>query len=188
MVRRIGTIAAMGREKSGIKRWDDELKDLPGRRSSRVPSSDGVILHTVSYGSGGPAVVCCNGIGVSTFFWKYVARYFASQRQVVTWDYRGHNRSTKARRLLPANYTMERNAQDLLAVMDANGVEKAVLLGHSMGCQVILEFWRQFPDRVAGLEDGVVGPRAGGLEVVAGCDAREAGPDHEDVEVLDAVG
>jgi pimeloyl-ACP methyl ester carboxylesterase len=36
-------------------------------------------------------------------------------------------------------------------VMDANDIDRAVLLGHSMGCQVILEFWHLFPDRVLGL-------------------------------------
>src|SRR5690606_30824998 len=85
------------------------------------------------------------------FFWKYVVRYFAPTQQVVTWDYRGHNRSTPAREREPAAYTMEKNAQDLAAVMTDAGIDRAVLLGHSMGCQVILEFWRQFPERVAGL-------------------------------------
>ena len=42
-------------------------------------------------------------------------------------------------------------ADDMARVMDANNIERAVLLGHSIGCQVILEFYRLFPDRVLGL-------------------------------------
>jgi pimeloyl-ACP methyl ester carboxylesterase len=42
-------------------------------------------------------------------------------------------------------------AEDMARVMDASRVDQAILLGHSMGCQVILEFYRLFPDRVLGL-------------------------------------
>jgi pimeloyl-ACP methyl ester carboxylesterase len=68
---------------------------------------------------------------------------------VVVWDYRGHGASGVPDRI--ENITMSAIAGDLARVMDATGVERAVLLGHSMGCQVILEFYRLFPDRVLGL-------------------------------------
>lgn len=111
----------------------------------------GVPIHHTAYGHGEPAIVCCNGVGVSTFFWKYVVRYFAPHRRIVTWDYRGHNSSGLPRRLTRRSMSMTANAHDLAAVLDACDVEKAVLLGHSMGCQVILEFWRLYPQRVAAL-------------------------------------
>lgn len=94
-------------------------------------------------------IVCCNGVGVSTFFWTYIERDFRAQRPVVVWDYRGHGRSQFPSRL--DNLTMDRNANDLLAVLNGLGIDKAILLGHSMGCQVILEFARLYPDRVQAL-------------------------------------
>ena len=112
---------------------------------------DGVPLHYDVYGSGEPTIVCCNGVGVSTFFWKYVVEYFSANHRVVTWDYRGHNRSGMPDAMAPENFTIDINARDCLAVLDDARVESAVLLGHSMGCQVIFELWRQAPDRVAGL-------------------------------------
>ena len=42
-------------------------------------------------------------------------------------------------------------ADDLLRILDATGVEKAILLGHSLGCQTIFEFYRLYPERVLGL-------------------------------------
>jgi pimeloyl-ACP methyl ester carboxylesterase len=42
-------------------------------------------------------------------------------------------------------------ADDLLRILDAAGVEKAILLGHSLGCQTIFEFYRLYPERVLGL-------------------------------------
>lgn len=100
----------------------------------------------------GPTFVCCNGVGVSTFFYKYIVEHFRTTRQVVVWDYRGHGRSSVPRDAMAADLSIERNARDLAIVLKAAGVDgPVVLLGHSMGCQVILEFHKQFPDRVAAL-------------------------------------
>lgn len=37
------------------------------------------------------------------------------------------------------------------SVLDDAGIDRAMVLGHSMGCQVLLEFYRRFPERVAGV-------------------------------------
>lgn len=88
-------------------------------------------------------------MGVSTFFWDYVGHEFTKDHQVVVWDYRGHGASGRSREL--KGITMATIAEDMARVMDAAKVDRALLLGHSMGCQVILEFYRLFPDRVLGL-------------------------------------
>lgn len=107
----------------------------------------------LAYAWGGPdkarAIVCANGVGVSTFFWDYVAEHFTPDHRVVVWDYRGHGASGRARDL--KGISMATTADDMARVMDACDIDRALLLGHSMGCQVILEFWRLFPDRVLGL-------------------------------------
>ncbi|MFZ5481075.1 MAG: alpha/beta fold hydrolase [Myxococcota bacterium] len=97
------------------------------------------------------AMVCCNGVGVSTFFWKYLVEHYADRYRVVLWDYRGHGRSDAPGELRDADLGVVRHARDMAAVMDAAGVADALLLGHSMGCQVILEFNRRWPHRVRGL-------------------------------------
>ncbi len=112
-------------------------------------TDDGVKLYYEKHGRGEPTIVCCNGIGVSTFFWKYIIQHFSRQGSVIVWDYRGHGRSSYPPDL--NNLTMERNARDVAAVMDAAGVKKAVLIGHSMGTQVIYEFYRLFPQRTLAL-------------------------------------
>lgn len=130
----------------------------------------GVPLRYEVFGKGEPTIVCCNGVGVSTFFWKYVAEYFAGSHRVVTWDYRGHNGSGTPDAMIPANFTIEINARDAIAVLDACGVERAVFLGHSMGCQVILDVWRQYPERVAGLVP-ICGPFGRPLDTALGAPA-----------------
>jgi pimeloyl-ACP methyl ester carboxylesterase len=117
-----------------------------------IQASDGTELYarrTRGPEAKGLPIVCCNGIGVSTFFWKYVERHFAPERPVILWDYRGHGESGTPPSL--DDLTIERNADDLRCVLDSFGVEKGVLAGHSMGVQVILEFYRSWPERVAAL-------------------------------------
>jgi pimeloyl-ACP methyl ester carboxylesterase len=86
---------------------------------------------------------------VSTHFWEYVVREHSREHRVVVWDYRGHGRSMD-----PSgghDLDIPRLARDLGAVCDALDLEAPVLAGHSMGSQVILERYRQAPDRVGGL-------------------------------------
>ncbi len=124
---------------------------MSSRREEYACGWEGVPIHYATYGKGEPALVCCNGLGVSTFFWKYVLRYFKGTHRVITWEYRGHYTSGAPEHMTPGKFTMTANAHDLAAVLDACKVSRAVLLGHSMGCQVLLEFWKRYPDRVAGL-------------------------------------
>jgi len=98
-------------------------------------------------------MLCCNGVGVSTFFFKYVIEHFRDRYQVIVWDYPGHGRSTAPPEPIEeANLTVERFADDAAAVLDHIGVNApAILLGHSMGVQVILEILRRHPQRVRAL-------------------------------------
>ena len=113
-----------------------------------VVADDGQRIYAESHGAG-RSLVCCNGIACSKEYWKYLNRYFVPEHNVVHWDYRAHGRSP-----VPADLetmTVGRCAEDLRAVLDWNEIEKPVLLGHSMGCQVILEFYARYPDRVGAL-------------------------------------
>jgi pimeloyl-ACP methyl ester carboxylesterase len=117
-------------------------------RVGSVETADGAVLHWRADGDGPRALVASNGIGVSTFFWRRLAEYFAGtgKHTFVTWDYRGHGQSPVP--ASPESLTIALCGRDLWAVADAVGVERAVLLGHSMGSQVVLEAYRQHADRV----------------------------------------
>jgi pimeloyl-ACP methyl ester carboxylesterase len=125
--------------------------------SGHAIASDGVELYWRAIGSG-PWITCCNGVGVSTFFWKYIASQFSDRYTVILWDYRGHGRSQRKLDPHSADMSIERHADDLSTVLNAVAIAQglaaprpAVLLGHSMGCQVALEARRRSPELVHGL-------------------------------------
>jgi len=120
-------------------------------RSGFARTSDELHLYYRVVGEG-PPMICCNGVGVSTFFFKYIVEHYRDRYSVILWDYRGHGRSGTPADVENADFSVERNAQDLQTVLEHLEMnEPAVLLGHSMGCQVILEFAKQFPQQVRGL-------------------------------------
>lgn len=117
----------------------------------QTPATDG---QPLAYARAHPQpsatpLVCANGVGVSTFFWDYVGAYFSPDRTVVVWDYPGHGASAPP--LDARSLSLPRLADELLRVMDACQLERAALLGHSLGSQVILEAAHRYPDRVAAL-------------------------------------
>ena len=112
-------------------------------------AGDGTRIFWRAAGRGAPAVVLCDGIGCAGWIWRRLFPELAGSRRVVHWNYRGHGRSERPRD--PERTTILDAVADLFAVMDAAGERAAVLAGHSMGVQVVLEAHRQAPSRVRGL-------------------------------------
>ena len=111
-------------------------------------SFDGTRIYYNVVGRG-PAMVLSDGIGCDQYVWRYVVEAFRDEWTIVRWNYRGHGRSGAPEDL--DGVTIDALCKDLNALMDEAGLTAAVHLGHSMGVQVILEFFRQFPERVRAL-------------------------------------
>jgi pimeloyl-ACP methyl ester carboxylesterase len=115
-----------------------------------VAPSDGSPLFYESWGERGQStpVLLCDGIGCDGYVWRYLKADLAS-RYGLHPHYRGHGRTAPPRD--PARITIEDLADDVACVLDDALVDRAVLIGHSMGVQVALETYRRHADRVAGL-------------------------------------
>lgn len=94
-----------------------------------------------------PRVVLANGLGGHYVTWASQIEQLSNAYQFVTWDYRGLFGSSRPSPDVPEAYAIERHADDLLAIMDAEKIDRAALIGWSMGVQVVLEAYRKAPSR-----------------------------------------
>jgi len=115
-----------------------------------VAPSDGSPLFYESWGDRGALtpLLLCDGIGCDGYVWRYL-REDLSARFCLHPHYRGHGRTALPRD--PRRVTIEDLADDVACVLDDALVERAVLVGHSMGVQVALETYRRHAARVTGL-------------------------------------
>jgi pimeloyl-ACP methyl ester carboxylesterase len=109
-------------------------------------TSDGVRVHYESYGKGQEAVVFIHGWTCDLTFWRGQAPVYQKHRALLV-DLPGHGQSEKPE----VDYTQERFARAIDAVMRDAGVTRAVLVGHSMGGPVALTFLRLFPAKTKAL-------------------------------------
>jgi pimeloyl-ACP methyl ester carboxylesterase len=93
--------------------------------------------------------ILSDGILCDGFIWKYVWDELGAVVPLVHWHYRGHGRSAPPAD--PERIDIAAHAEDLGAVRRQVGDPPCVLVGHSMGCQVALEAYRQRPEGVRGL-------------------------------------
>jgi pimeloyl-ACP methyl ester carboxylesterase len=110
-------------------------------------SADGVPIHYEVLGSGAPALVFVHGWSCDRSYWRHQTNHFAAGHQVVAVDLAGHGESGVGR----ASWTMPAFGEDVAAVVEELGLHDMVLIGHSMGGDVIVEAALRLPGRVAGL-------------------------------------
>ena len=131
----------------------DEPKTMRTGTVQRVPRPDGSVLQVEFYGpEDGQPIILLHGWGPNSTVWYYAKRQLTDRFRLIVWDLPGLGKSTKPKN---NDYSLEKYAQDLEAVVALAGNKPVVLLGHSMGGMIILTFCRLFPDqlrrRVAGL-------------------------------------
>jgi pimeloyl-ACP methyl ester carboxylesterase len=98
-------------------------------------------------GAGAPPLMFVHGFTCAHDDWGRQVEHFAPRHAVVTCDLRAHGASSGD----PQDCTIDTYGRDVAAVMDVLELPPAVLVGHSMGCRVVLEAYRQASARVAGL-------------------------------------
>jgi N-formylmaleamate deformylase len=103
---------------------------------------DGLRLHHLSYGSGGPAILLVPGITSPAITWEFVAEALALDRAVHTLDVRGRGLSDRAPR---GAHTLEDYAADVAGLARALGLVRPVLLGHSMGARIVAAAAADYP-------------------------------------------
>lgn len=128
-----------------------------------VPVAGGDLL-VARWPGDGPVVMALHGITANHVSFLSLTRHLAGRVTLVAPDLRGRGGSGT----LPGPYSMAAHARDVVAVLDHLGLERAVLVGHSMGGFVAVVTAHLHPDRVQSLllvDGGLPLPVPDGLDV-----------------------
>lgn len=106
-----------------------------------------VKLNYHVWGNDGPPMLLVHGLASSLQIWHYVAPLLAQHYTVLAYDQRGHGESSKP----DSPYDMPTMLGDLAALVEALGLVKPVVVGHSWGATLALAYAAAYPDNCGGL-------------------------------------
>jgi pimeloyl-ACP methyl ester carboxylesterase len=130
----------------------DPLYELPADVTHHdVAATDGGNIHVLERGQGRPLLLI-HGITLQAGVWAPQFHLMADDYRVLAVDVRGHGRSTPG----TDGFGRRIAARDLHAVVAHFDLHDAVVVGHSMGGMILMEFAGDFPDDLADRIAGVV--------------------------------
>lgn len=115
---------------------------------------NGLTVHYKEQGSGESTYILLHGFGASVYTWREVMGDFAALGRVIAYDRPAFGLTSRP---LPGSwsgdspYSSESQAALVIGLMDALGVEKAVLVGNSAGGTIAVYTALTYPQRVSGL-------------------------------------
>lgn len=111
----------------------DAYTDLPGPPPIR--------LHYLDWGGSGRPIILLHGLASSCHIWDFTAPLLAERFRTFALDQRGHGLSDQ-----PGSYTFAEVTGDLAGVIEALGLERPVMVGHSWGAGVAVQFAADYAD------------------------------------------
>jgi pimeloyl-ACP methyl ester carboxylesterase len=128
------------------------------KAQSRFAKLDGARIHYVNYGKGREALVLIHGWTCNLEYWRDQIPDLAKRNRVIAIDLPGHGLSDKPQ----ITYSMDLFARAVDAVLRDAHVDRAVLMGHSMGTPVARQFYRKYPQKTLAIVivDGALRPFA----------------------------
>jgi pimeloyl-ACP methyl ester carboxylesterase len=117
---------------------------VSGPASHRVPAGE-LDVHYLEAGDGPPVVLLHGGTATAAMSWDTAFASLADRFRLVAPDARGHGGTTNPAGTL----AYDRMADDVLAFVEALGLDRPALVGHSDGAQVALEFALRHPGRAS---------------------------------------
>jgi pimeloyl-ACP methyl ester carboxylesterase len=109
----------------------------------------GLYYRTNTFAPGRPTLIFVHGVSGSSSAWRPYEARFESRCNIVSFDLRGHGRSTRYPRC--RDYAVDCFVDDARALLDALGIERCIFVSHSFAVLITLEFLRTHRHRVEGL-------------------------------------
>ena len=105
---------------------------------------DNVNVYYESLGTGDPAIVFLHPFSTNHFIWAYQIPVFQANHRCIVVDHRGHGNSDKPE----SGYAIQEMDDDVIAILDDCGIDKAVLVGNSIGGMIAMQTSLDAPERV----------------------------------------
>jgi len=105
---------------------------------------DGVKIQLAVWEGKGKQILCVHGLTANCRCWDVLASALSPRHRVLAMDLRGRGLSDSP----PSGYSVENHCRDILALLDDQGIERPVLMGHSLGAVISLVFAAKHPRRV----------------------------------------
>ena len=121
----------------------------------RLEGSDGIELRLLEWSREGVPMLLLHGFGNEAHIWDDFAPVVAPYYRVLALDHRGHGQSAWAR---DGHYDLDTLVDDVETVTAALGIDRLVLVAHSLGGRVATLFAGRHPDRMAGFVLVDIGP------------------------------
>src|SRR5213080_2387897 len=124
---------------SEVPTWFDSIHRIPVRTVL-------VQGHRIAYldAGKGPPVILVHGFGGSMWQWEYQQTALSATHRVITLDLLGSGLSDKP----DIDYTPSQMVESFCAFMDTLGIQRAALVGNSMGAGLVIGTALTYPDRV----------------------------------------
>lgn len=130
----------------------DPLLDLPSDVTHHdIPARDGGSLHVIEKGNGRPLLLI-HGVTLQAGVWSPQFHLMSDRYRVLAMDVRGHGKSVAGR----DGFGRTIAARDVATVLDHFDLRDVVIVGHSMGGMITMEFAGDFPDELADRVAGLV--------------------------------
>jgi pimeloyl-ACP methyl ester carboxylesterase len=144
---------------------------------SHYAKLDGARIHYQNYGKGREALILIHGWTCNVDSWRDQVSDLAKRNRVIAIDLPGHGQSDKPQ----LTYSMDLFARAVEAVMRDAKVDRAVLVGHSMGTPIARQFYRKYPQKTLAIVivDGALRP-FGDKKAMEGFMAPLRGPNYKE--------
>jgi len=124
-----------------------EWKDQSPHTATLIAVEDDVRLEVLDWGGSGPAMVLLGGLGDTAHVFDDFAPMLSARYRVLGVTRRAHGRSSAP----SAGYGFGRLAEDVVRVIDAIGVKRPVIAGHSIAGEELHVLGARYPEKIAGL-------------------------------------
>ncbi|MBI9075418.1 MAG: alpha/beta hydrolase [Desulfatibacillum sp.] len=115
-------------------------------KSLKTPDGVKISYQTLGTDKRKPVVCIAHGLGARLYAWAPILETILPQYRVITWHYRGLYQSETQEDV--RRFAIGDHADDLKAILSKEKVDKAHIIGWSMGVQVALEFAHLYPDNL----------------------------------------